>query len=214
MVKNNSIFLGWRKVILALVALFCGFLGPAYCEPNGPVLLIQQTPAKGGAITPGAGVHYYELNASVTLQAIPQPGYQFVFWLGDVSDTTSNRTTVYLDAPKIVVAVFEQTEYALERTGYAIGELVETTQSIPGDLRGGLMVGAADYARQGAVSAADGIRTSLSSVVKATKTSDEIPVSVPEPATVVLLAVGGFLAFAGRRPKKLSRTKAGDKTIK
>lgn len=213
MMKNNSIFLGWRKIILALVALFCGLLGPAYCETSGPALLIQQMPAKGGAITPGAGVHHYELYASVTLQAIPQPGYQFVYWLGDVSDPTSNRTTVYLDAPKIVVAIFE-------RTGYAMEYLVEmAAESIPGGFWGGMMAGAADYAGQGGGSAAGGRRKP--SVRRVTKPapakeelSDKIPVPIPEPATVVLLAIGGFLAFAGRRPKKLSRMKAGDKTLK
>lgn len=216
MVKNNSISIGCQKVILAVAVFFCGLLEPAYCETNGPVLLLQQTPLRGGTITPGAGVHHFEPNTSVTLMAVPQPGYQFVYWLGDVGDPTSNRTTVYLDAPKIVVAVFERTAYALEQTGYAIEEVVEMTQSIPGGLRGGLMVGAADYAQQGAVSAADGRRSSVRSVVKPTKPepSLDIPVPIPEPATVVLLAVGSFLALARRQPKKLTCTKVGDKTLK
>ena len=217
MVKNNSISIGCQKVILAVAVFCCGLLEPAYCETDRPVLLLQQTPANGGTITPGEGVHHFEPNTSIILMAVPQPGYQFVFWLGDVSDTTSNRTTVYLDAPKIVVAVFERTGYALEGTGYALEEVVEMTQSIPGGLRGGrLMVGAADYARQGAVSAAGGRRPSVRRVVKPTKpeSSLEIPVPIPEPATVVLLAVGSFLAFARRRPKKLICTKTGDKTLK
>ncbi len=215
MVKNNSISIGCQKVILAVAVFCCGLLEPAYCETNGPVLLLQQTPANGGTITPGAGVHHFETNTSVTLMAVPQPSYQFVFWLGDVSDTTSNRTTVYLDAPKIVIAVFERTEYALEQAGYAIEELVETTQSIPGG-RGGLMVGAADYARQGAISTANGRRPSVRKPPpsKPPQQEPKIPVPIPEPATVVLLAVGSFLAFARRRPKKLICTKTGDKTLK
>jgi len=208
MIKNNSISIGCQKVILAVAFVFCGPLEPAYCQTSAPVLLLQQTPANGGTITPGAGVHHLEPNTNVTLIADPQPGYQFVYWLGDVSDPTSNRTTVYLDAPKIVVAVFERTEYALE-------ELVEMAQSIPGGLRGGLMAGAADYARQGAVSAAGSRRPSVRKPPpsKPPKQEPEIPVPVPEPATVVLLAVGSFLAFAGRRPKKLTCTKTGDKTL-
>ena len=205
--KNNSIFLGWRKVILALVVLFCGLLGPAYCETDGPVLLLQQTPANGGAITPGTGVHYYELYASVTLTAVPQAGYHFVYWLGDVSDPTSNRTIVYLDAPKIVIAVFE-------RTVYAVVEMA--AESIPGGFWGGMMAGAADYSRRGGGGGGDEPRKPEPppQPPEPPKHDPEIPVPVPEPATVVLLAIGGFIAFAGRRPKKLTCTKAGDKTLK
>lgn len=204
MMKNNSIFLGWQKIILALVVLFCGLLKPAFCQMDGPALLIQQMPAKGGTITPGEGVHHYKLNESVTLQAIPKTGYQFVYWLGDVSNPTSNRTTIYLNAPKIVVAVFE-------RTGYALEEVTKmAAESIPGGFHGGMTATAADYARRGAVSAPGGRkRPSAPTASKTTspEPSDEIPVPIPEPATVMLLAFGGFLAFAGRRPKKLTRTK-------
>ena len=204
MIKNNSIFIGWQNVILAAAFVFCGLLESAYCQTDGPVLLLQQAPANGGTTTPGAGVHHFEPHTSVTLLAVPQPGYQFVYWLGDVSDPTSNRTTVYLDAPKIVVAVFERTEYELEG-------VVEMAQSIPGGLRGGLMVGAADYARRGGGGGGGGKKPNgpipPSPKPPEQEPSPEVPVPVPEPATVVLLAIGSFLAFAGRRPKKLTCTK-------
>ncbi|HIJ54132.1 MAG TPA: PEP-CTERM sorting domain-containing protein [Planctomycetes bacterium] len=207
MMKNNSIFLGWPKIMLALVALFRGLLRPAYCETGGPALLVQQMPPNGGTITPGPGVHYCELNASVTLQAIPQPGYHFVYWLGDVGDPTSNRTTVYLDAPKIVIAVFE-------RTVYAVIEM--PAESITGGFWGGIMPSVADYSRRGGGGGGGDKprKPKPPQPPEPPKHDPEIPVPVPEPATVVLLAFGGFLAFAGRRPKKLTRTKAGDKTLK
>jgi hypothetical protein len=207
MMKNNSISIGWQKIILVLAVVISGLLQPAYCETGGPVLLLQQTPANGGTITPGTGVHYYELNASVTLTAVPQAGYYFVYWLGDVSDPASNRTTVYLDAPKIVIAVFE-------RTVYAVVEMAAT--SIPGGFWGGMTAGAADYSRRGGGGGGDDPRKPKPppQPPEPPKHDPEIPVPVPEPATVVLLAVGGFLAFGGRRPKKLTCTKAGDKTLK
>jgi hypothetical protein len=89
---------------------------PAYCQTSGVILIIQQNPPQGGVITPGAGVHNFEINAEVTLTAIPKPGYQFIHWLGDVVDPTASTTVVYLNKPKIIIAVFEQTEY-----GFLIG---------------------------------------------------------------------------------------------
>ncbi len=111
MKRNNSISIAWQLVVLALMVFLCGFLEPAYCQTNGTVLLLQQTSAESSMITPGPGVHHFESGTEVTLTAIPRPGYQFIYWLGDVSDSTANSTIVYLDAPKIVLAVFEQSEY-------------------------------------------------------------------------------------------------------
>ena len=141
MIKNNTISIGCQKVIfvILLAVVFCGLLKPAYCQTGRPVLLIQQIPDNGGTITPGAGVHYLEQNTSVTLTAVPKAGYQFIYWLGDVSDPTLNRTTAYLDAPKIVIAIFERAEYEFL-------DVEERTQSAPG---GGLFASAADYARGG-----------------------------------------------------------------
>jgi len=201
MVKSHSISIGNQKVLLLLVlaVVFCRLLKPAYCQTNRPVLLLQQTPANGGTITPGAGIHYLEQNTSVTLTAVPKAGYQFVYWLGDVSDPTLNRTTAYLDAPKIVVAIFERAEFELE-------DLTEMVPSIPGGFGGGLRASSADYSRQ-RYSGGGGVKPSVRRAPSKPPEPEpplpqDIPVPIPEPATVVLLAVGSFLAFAGRRSRK------------
>ena len=200
MVKNNLRNSGFQKLIfLAMLAVFsCGQAEQAYCETDQPVLLLQQIPANGGTITPDTGVHHLELNTSVTLMATPKPGYQFVYWLGDVSDPTLNRTTAYLNAPKIIVAIFERAEYELEG-------MVEAGQGIPGGFRGGMRASARDYSRQG-YSGGGARRPSIRRVSppppEPPLPPPEVPVPVPEPATVVLLAVGSFLAIAGRRTKK------------
>ena len=79
MKSNSSTFIGWRAVILALAVVLCGLPGPAYCQIDGIALLLQQTPEQGGKISPGVGVHHFELSAEVVLMAVPKPSYQFVY---------------------------------------------------------------------------------------------------------------------------------------
>ena len=203
MVKIKSISPGCRKVIsiAALAVLFCALSEQALCQTDGPVLLLQQVPANGGTITPDTVIHHIELNTSVTLTAIPKPGFQFVYWMGDVSEPTQNRTTAYLDAPKIIIAIFERAQYELE-------DIIEIGQGIPGGLRGAMRSRAADYSRQG-YSGGGGSRKSdtrrpSSPPPEPPLPPPEVPVPIPEPATVVLLAAGTFLAFAGRRRRKIN----------
>jgi len=196
MIKNNTTYIRCRQLILvlALAALFCSLPELTFSETTGPALLLQQIPAEGGKIIPGTGVHYIELNTSVTLTAVPGPGYEFVYWLGDVADPTLNRTTAFLDAPKIIVAVFERAEFELEGVADVI---------IPGGFWGGMSRSAADYSRQG-YSGGGGGKPSERAPARRPPLPPppDFPVPIPEPATVVLLAIGSLLAFAGRRLKK------------
>ncbi len=104
------------RMLLAAAALaFCVITPYGYCQSDdGYALLIQQSPPNGGVITPGIGVYDAELDERVTIKAIPKPGYRFMIWLGDVDDPTSNVTTVFADGPKIVIAVFERSEFEPE----------------------------------------------------------------------------------------------------
>lgn len=121
-------------------ALLC-LCTPAYAQVDNIALMLQQTPVNGGTINPGLGVHQFDPDAEITLTATPRQGYQFIYWIGDVSDPDSSTTTVYLDAPKIIVAVFERTEYDM------LVSVSEMSQSRP---RGGSFVipAAQDYSNQ------------------------------------------------------------------
>jgi hypothetical protein len=168
-------------------------LEPAYCETDGTALLLQQAPPQGGIITPDVGVHHFDLNTDVTLTAVPRPGYQFIYWLGDVSDPTANRTVVYLDAPKIVVAIFERAEYKFL-------DVQERSQSAPG---GGLSRSAADYGRQG-FGGGGGRRPEKPRWPEPPDQEpqpepDDFPVPIPEPATVCLLGLGGLILLRRKR---------------
>lgn len=209
---KNSILIGRVVVIIALSVALCGSLEPANCAAEGTALLLQFTPPQGGIVTPDAGLHHFELNTEVILTAVPKPGYQFVYWLGDVSDPTANTTIVYLDAPKIVIAVFE-------RGSYTFAEMPEATKSAP---VGGLFPGAADYARQG-YTGGGAKRVSRPEPPQPPERPQPppprppwapIPVPIPEPATGALLVVGGLLAYLRREVRKTGRTETVDKVTK
>jgi hypothetical protein len=164
-------------------------MAPAYCQTHNITLLVQQTPNEGGDVSPVAGVYTYQAESEITLTATPSPGYEFIYWLGDVSDHEANSTFVLLDKPKIVIAVFEQVQGGLDVSG------------VPG---GGGGRSATTASSSGIIQPA-----SLSSTVGAKpqstvySTGVENPPVIPEPATGVLLTLGSLFAFAKRRRKKI-----------
>ncbi len=185
-------FIGWRGLISAIAIIVCCLFAPAYCQTPDVALLLQQTPSKGGAITPIAGVHHFELNSEITLTAVPKPGYQFLYWLGDVSDPGAIKTVVYLDKPKIVIAIFGQTGDGklVEEEGLSFGGggaggsgLVNTVANFGYGYTGGMSSGAGGRAKSPKVVYVKSIEV------------------IPEPATGVLLLLGSLFAFARRGAK-------------
>lgn len=106
--KQRSLQLAALVVLSALPA-FCAAAPPQFA-PAAYELCIEHSPIKAGTVNPKVGTHRYSADSVVTLSANPQPGYQFAYWIGDVSDPKSNQTTVRLDAAKIVVAVFRSVQ--------------------------------------------------------------------------------------------------------
>ncbi len=194
MKRGETTFIGRRGFVLAAAIILWGLFAPADCQAEEVLLLLEQTPVKGGEITPIAGVHHFKSGSEVVLSANPKPGYQFVHWLGDVSDATANSTVVYLNKAKVIVAVFEQAEYSAKDILPAGG----------GGGGGGLMPTAGNFFPQGGISPAGGGGGGnpgpVTYVLDGNKTTPE----VPEPATGVLLVMGSLFAFARRRGKKSS----------
>lgn len=194
---GNPTFVGWKHVIFA-VAIVAGWLfAPAYCKGADFELLLQQTPAQGGDTTPVAGVHRFVSGSEVTLTAVPKSGYRFMHWVGEVSDPTASSTVVYLDKPKIVVAVFGQTEYGV----------LGAPENVPtaGGGGGGLFRTGGDYGRPVSLSpgGAPAPRPRLRRLDSPEST--EGAAEVPEPATMAMLVVGGLFAFARRGRKRPAR---------
>jgi hypothetical protein len=110
--KRNNSKSGCSAVIVCCAALlFCCFSAQAAVQENGTSLMLEMSPAEGGQLNIPTGVHAYDMYADVTLKATPKPGYQFVCWLGSVSNSVTSSTTVFLNSPKMVIAVFERNEY-------------------------------------------------------------------------------------------------------
>ena len=187
---------GCRRLMFFGAIIALGLAGSAYSQDPSPVLLLQQSPPEGGTITPQAGTHYYKLNSTVVLTATAKAGYQFVCWLGDVKDPSSNNTIVELDTPKIVVAIFERIEF-------------EFMASEGGSLSmpiGGAVPSAGSFYPSGRFGDMPGTRRT-SRYVQPTNDQElpdfnDFPVPLPEPATVLLLMFGGMLAIGRGETKK------------
>ena len=100
------------KILFLTACFLLAMVAPLPAQTDGYLLMIQQSPVDAGAVTPQAGIYRTSLNDTIAITAFPKTGYRFVCWLGDVAEPTANSTTILVDAPKIVIAVFEREEFA------------------------------------------------------------------------------------------------------
>ena len=202
---------GWKATIVTIAVIAAGLFMPAQSRGRDVALLLQQTPLDGGIVTPSPGVHFFALNSEIVLTATPNPGYKFIYWLGDVGDPTANRTITYLNKPKIIIAIFEPIEDSTSFIGRgSVGGGRVTS--------GGLIAAAADYGGWGQTRlASSGSRPSGSSTPYPYEqvweplpwTPSQSPISpesptpseppIPEPATGILLFLGSLFLIARKR---------------
>jgi uncharacterized repeat protein (TIGR02543 family) len=84
-------------------------------------LIIQVT--GHGSTNPAAGTYSYGEGSEVTVTAIPDSGWQFDGWSGEVSDPDSATTTVVITSDKTVTANFSQIMHSLTLTAEGNGHL-------------------------------------------------------------------------------------------
>lgn len=176
------------RLVLALV--IPGGLGAAYADTPGCELCIENSPVAAGKVTPNSGTHRFSPNSVVTLSAEAELGYEFAYWIGDVSNPKAKSTTVQLDTSKIVVAVFEP----------AYDEDVEKEMMVGGGGGGGRNRGGpfgpmhVDFRNPGfSISGGGG-------GVKRVPVPVAVPVVVtPEPSTILLVGLGALAVRRRRR---------------
>ena len=170
-------------------------------------LLLQSSPAGAGQVAPGNGVHKINIGQTITLTAAPRQGYRFLYWLGDVSASGLLETTVQLDSPKLVIAVFERNSF----------EDLHDVELISGTSIGGLHGNPASVGSGSGISGGSYPNPSYSypsSTPAENPKSDDFPVPeedfpvpdeqpIPEPATILVLGLGTWLIRAPRRKNKI-----------
>lgn len=203
-----------KKVMINLVLITaCAMLCiPAFAAEDGYALLVQQSPPDGGSINLGSGVHKMDIGQTVTLSATPKSGYRFLYWLGDVSAADAAETSIQIDSPKMVVAVFARDEFDEELRGAGGGAATEVRSSGGGFGGGGgqhrynplqspaSVSGTYDYGSGGGYTPYIPSQNEEDPNV-----TDYIPVpegqETPEPATLALLGIGSVVLL--RRRKRL-----------
>lgn len=189
--RNNHISL--NKILTATLLLAIVLTMPVMAaDESGYALLLQSSPAQGGKILPGNGVYKIQIGQDVSLIAVPERGYRFLYWVGDVGQTDMTRTSVRMDSPKLIVAVFEREKFEdmepalMQASGEATGGMTQSPNPLNG--AGGLW----------------GTNPSPSPRPRPTPTpeSDPFPVPdkpVPEPMTLLLLGMGSVAVVRMRR---------------
>lgn len=198
--SDSGLLVGW------VICLFC-LAGPGYCE-DGTALMLEVSPVNGGTLNPSPGVHNYDRNAAVTLTAVPKPGYQFVYWVGSVDNATTSTTMVFLDSPKIVIAVFERSKFDLvvleegPDTSGGGGRLIRSGPDYdagPGRAGGGRRP--PSFRRPQPPEPGDDFPVPEKGNDVPVPEGEDFPVPVPEPATITILLTG-MLVLAGRRHRR------------
>ena len=95
-VEMAKIFIVAINVCIVLSVL----VPTSFADNLSSSLVIESSPVVGGTVVPQADVDEQGASHAMTLTAVPNDGYRFMFWLGDVADSSAMSTTVLADSPQ------------------------------------------------------------------------------------------------------------------
>ena len=75
-------------------------------QPQNEALTVQVSPAAGGTTNPAPATYQETQNSVIPLSAVPNVGYAFSSWTGNVAQPTLASTTITMDQPYTVTANF------------------------------------------------------------------------------------------------------------
>lgn len=82
-----------------------------------PEVALTLSTVGNGYTVPATGTYNYPKDSVVDIEAVPDSGWSFAGWTGDVADPSSSITTVTMDMDKTVTASFAYTPIAYPITG-------------------------------------------------------------------------------------------------
>ena len=97
---------------------------------DGPKYDLAISAAAGGTTNPSPGTNMYYIGTVVQIEAIPDTGYKFSYWTGDISSgqESDNPITITVDGEKSIIANFVIQQYTLSIAATSGG----TTDPSPG----------------------------------------------------------------------------------
>lgn len=193
--KIKKILCSRMAAAVMLVTLFASPV--VFCSIGNYSVMVMQSPPDGGTVTPQSGIYEARADETLTLTAMPKPGYKFLYWLGDVTEVDSERTSVLVNGPKIIIAIFEKAVFA----GMTEEGLMEEGRSV-----GGLRRVGTDFRFGPGISSADppeydyNYSTWQWPDIDDDEEVNDFPVpEVPEPASCVILGLGAASLLVMRR---------------
>ena len=85
-------------------------------QPPQHIQYMAKNQSEWGTTTPDVGEYTYDYGTIVEIKAIPAEGNNFVFWTGDVADSTSVSTTLTMIGDKTVIANYKIITYTISGT--------------------------------------------------------------------------------------------------
>ena len=106
--SGDSVTMSWTADTSAYWAIAAVAINPAPVVATHELTMAVDA-SGGGTVDPDVGTHTYDAGALVPVTAMPDAGYRFDHWDGDVADANAASTTVTMDADQTVTAYFVAT---------------------------------------------------------------------------------------------------------